>query len=135
MSEADQNKYFTKAGAEAIRLGSDMAQVVNARRGARGLSRPGRLTSDEQKLLRGGRARGRLDKVDVYGRRLEVTDEGTTRRGAAGKKLIAIGGETGTGRARRAKVPRLMPEAVIDLAGGDRDTAIRLLKRFGYLTD
>lgn len=150
LSKADQNRYFTKAGAEAIRLGADMNQVVNARRGARGLSQPGRLTAAEQDMLRGGRKRGRLDKVDVYGRQLEITTEGTTRRGIAGKKLIAIGGETGT-RSRterradraagqtgrvpgRAKVPRLMPEAIAEIAEGDRDTQIKLLKRFGYLT-
>jgi hypothetical protein len=31
--EAEQNRIFTKAGAEAIRLGADPAKVVNARRG------------------------------------------------------------------------------------------------------
>lgn len=33
MSTAEQDKAFTKAGAEAIRQGADPAQVVNARRG------------------------------------------------------------------------------------------------------
>lgn len=33
MSEAEQDRVFTKAGAQAIRDGADMAQVVNARRG------------------------------------------------------------------------------------------------------
>lgn len=33
MSAAEQDRIFTKAGAEAIRLGADMAQVVNARSG------------------------------------------------------------------------------------------------------
>jgi len=33
LDEAEQNRVFGKAGAEAIRLGSDMAAVVNARRG------------------------------------------------------------------------------------------------------
>lgn len=33
MSEAEQNRVFTNAGAQAIRDGADMSQVVNARRG------------------------------------------------------------------------------------------------------
>lgn len=33
LSAEDQNRYFTKAGAQAIRDGSDIGQVVNARRG------------------------------------------------------------------------------------------------------
>lgn len=41
MSTAEQDKVFTKAGAEAIREGADMAQVVNARRGM--VSADGRL--------------------------------------------------------------------------------------------
>jgi len=35
MSEAEQNRIFTNAGARAIRDGADMYQVVNARRGMR----------------------------------------------------------------------------------------------------
>lgn len=135
LSAADQERYFTKAGAEAIRLGSDIAQVVNARRGAAGLSRPGRLTVAEQRLLRGGRDRGSLQRVDVYGRPLAVTSEGVTVRGVAGKRLARTGGaEKRPGqRYSTAKTPRLMPEAVLELAHGDRDEAIRLLSRFGYV--
>lgn len=33
LSEAEQNRIFTNAGAEAIRNGADVNQVVNARRG------------------------------------------------------------------------------------------------------
>lgn len=33
LSESEQDRIFTKSGAEAIRLGADPAQVVNARRG------------------------------------------------------------------------------------------------------
>lgn len=33
LSAAEQDRLFTKAGAEAIRSGADMARVVNARRG------------------------------------------------------------------------------------------------------
>ncbi|MET8985840.1 hypothetical protein ABZW49_10365 [Nonomuraea wenchangensis] len=57
MSEADQDRRFGKAGAEAIRLGADLGQVVNARRGMQ-------------------TAGGRL-----------VTTAGTSRRGVAGRRL------------------------------------------------
>lgn len=135
LTGAEQNRYFTKAGADAIRAGADMNQVVNARRGAAGLSQPGRLTEREQTVLRGGRSRGRLGRVDVYGRQLEVTTEGSTIRGLAGKRLIASGGaERKPGqRLRSARTPRLMPEAIASLANGDRDEQVRLLKRFGYI--
>lgn len=135
LTPKDQDKYFTVAGAEAIRLGGDIGQVVNARRGVSGLSRPGRLTEAEQKMLRGGRERGQLQRVDVYGRQLAVTTEGVTVRGLAGQRLARSGGtEKRPGsRNRTAKTPRLMPEAVLELADGDRDEAIRLLTRFGYV--
>jgi hypothetical protein len=45
-----------------------------------------------------------------------LTVESTTRRGVAPGKV------------------RLMPEQIYREARGDRDEAIRLLKRFGYLT-
>ena len=138
LSREDQNKYFTVAGAEAIRLGADIAQVVNARRGARGLSSPGRLTEAEQKILRGGREKGYLERVDVYGRQVYITHEGTTRRGVAGRKLGAWSDpapkQQGQ-RNRRAKTPRLMPESIAELAQGDREEQVRLLRRFGYLRD
>lgn len=38
LSETEQNRQFTKAGAQAIREGADISQVVNSRRGALGLS-------------------------------------------------------------------------------------------------
>lgn len=37
LSPADQERYFGAGGAQAIRLGSDIAQVVNAERGASGM--------------------------------------------------------------------------------------------------
>lgn len=41
LSEEDQNKYFGKGRAEAIRMGANMNQVVNARAAKSGLSAPG----------------------------------------------------------------------------------------------
>jgi len=136
LDAVSQDRVFTKAGAQAIRDGADMNQVVNARRGANGISvAGGRLTIAEQRILRGGRDRGRLERVDVYGHQVFVTREGVTRRGVAGKKLDSINGSERLGKSRyaSARAPRLMPESIYELAGNDRDEAIRLLKRFGYI--
>ncbi|MFI1197707.1 ADP-ribosyltransferase [Micromonospora sp. NPDC020750] len=138
LSREEQDRAFTIAGAEAIRLGADLGQVVNARRGARGLLTAGaRVTGDEARMLRGGRDRGRLEAVDVYGRQLYVTSEGVTVRGAAGKQLGAAvtGVKTPGSRYRSAKTPRLMPESILQIAGNDRAEAVRLLTRFGYIAD
>lgn len=90
LSETEQNRQFTVAGARAIRDGADIQRVVNARRGAMGLSAPGRLT----------------------------TTEATTYRSGLGARLNGA--------------PRLMPTGIYQIAT-DRDDAIRLLRRFGYL--
>lgn len=135
LSREEQDRAFTQAGAEAIRDGADISQVVNTRRGARGLAPAGaRLTAAEVKVLRGGRDRGRLEPTDVFGHDLLVTTEGVTTRGVAGVRLGAK--ETGTKQGRRyrsAKGVRLMPESIYKIAGNDRDEAIRLLKRYGYI--
>lgn len=57
LSEAEQDKTFTKAGAQAIRDGADMGQVVNARRG--------------------------MQTAQIGGRQVLTSTEGTTRRGLA----------------------------------------------------
>ena len=132
LSETEQNKQFTKAGAQAVRDGADISRVVNARRSALGLSSPGRLTAAEKKSLRGGRDIGHLDRVDVYGRKVYVTREATTVRSSYGKNEVAKFGADKAGRYAVAKSPRLMPESVYEIAT-DRDDAIRLLKRFGYI--
>ncbi|MDH6460123.1 hypothetical protein M2302_000274 [Micromonospora sp. A200] len=136
LTPEEQDAAFTQTGAEAIRDGADISQVVNARRGARGLTPAGaRITAAEAKALRAGRDRGRLEATEVFGHDLFVTTEGTTTRGVAGVRLGAK--ETGTKQGRRyrsAKPPRLMPESIYQIAGGDRDEAIRLLRRYGYIT-
>ena len=58
----------------------------------------------------------------MFGRRVFVTTEGTTRRGVAGARL------------GQARTPRLMPESILEIAT-DREDAVRLLRRFGYITD
>lgn len=105
LSQAEQDRLFTQAGAQAIRDGADINQVVNARRGM---------------YVAGGR---------------RFTREGTTLRGLAGRRLTSGGAasqKTG-GRYTRVKIPRLTPEQIYRDAEGKRDEAIRLLIRFGYL--
>lgn len=61
LSEPEQNRIFTQAGAQAIREGADIGQVVNARSG--------------------------MTTVTGYGRELQATTTGTTARGLAGQRL------------------------------------------------
>jgi hypothetical protein len=132
MSAAEQDRVFTIAGAQAIRDGADISQVVNARRGARGLTPAGaRITAEEARILRGGRDRGRLERTSVFGRDVFTTTEGRTVRGVAGKRLSRRGTER-VGRYRSAKAARLMPESIYELAE-DREDAIRLLRYHGYI--
>ena len=103
MSTKDQDRRFGKAGAQALRLGADMGQVVNARRGMR--------------TATGGRL---------------ITTEGTTVRGVAGKQLGNLRKVAGE-RYRRSQTVRPMPEQLIADANGDRELAVEFLQRFGYL--
>jgi len=111
LSSAEQNKAFTNAGAQAIRDGADINQVVNARRG---------MTTAQT----------------VAGNTVTITSTGTTRRGLAYARL---GGDRsrdtrapGERYARTTKV-RLMPESIYEYARGDRDEAIRLLRQNGFI--
>jgi hypothetical protein len=88
MSAAQRRKVFGEAGAKAIGDGSDIANVVNARKS--------------------------VDRVEMFGRKVQVT-------------------YTNTGTRRRKNPPRLMPEEIYRLADGDREHAIRLLDKNGYL--
>lgn len=107
MDRAEQDKRFTKAGAQAIRDGADISQVVNARSG--------------------------MTTAVIGGRTVATTTTGTTRRAVAGKRLAQRSGTVrGSGRYRRAAAPRLMPETIYQVAQ-DRDDAIRLLRANGYI--
>lgn len=112
LPEPIQEKLFTKAGAEAIRDGADVAQVVNASRG--------------------------MSTAQVYGHELAITTEGVTRRGVAYDAMRRAGyaqrdTDVRNGRYFQARAPRLMPEAIYDIAE-DRGDALRLLRLYGYLT-
>ena len=68
LSPAEQDKNYTKAGAQAIRDGGDIFQVVNSRRGMT----PGGLTTTEGTSKRGnfGRNGPRLTPEAIYGKGL-----------------------------------------------------------------
>ncbi|NKS17323.1 hypothetical protein GS490_13430 [Rhodococcus hoagii] len=126
LSEAQQDKQFTKAGAQAIRDGADVAQVVNARRG--------RSTRDLN--VAGWVPAGRMSRTDVYGQQLATTSEGVTRRGNAYRSMRQARSSSDVRGGRRyfqTRTPRLMPEAIYEL-GEDRADTLRLLKLYGYLT-
>lgn len=109
MSEAERRRRFGVAGADAIDQGADIGQVVNARRG--------------------------MTQAHVHGRDLQVTSEGTTRRGSFGRQFRRAGGDFAKvpgQRYSRATTPRLMPEEIFRVAD-DRDEQLRLLKRYGYI--
>lgn len=109
MSPSEQSCTFTVAGAQAISSGADVGQVVNARRG--------------------------MSTAHVFGHDLQVTSEGTTRRGLYGSQLRRAGGRFARvpgQRYSRAATPRLLPEEIFRIAD-DRSEQLSLLRRYGYL--
>lgn len=111
LSEKEQAKVFTVSGARAIRDGADPAQVINARRGM-------------------------ATAKDRFGTTRKVSYEGTTSRGWASNYLRSQYGATlqkRGGRYRQTSRPRLMPEEIYEMAGDDRDKALTLLHKNGYL--
>lgn len=110
MSRAEQERIFGLAGSKAIREGADIYRVVNARRG--------------------------MQTATVFGREVQLTTEGTTTRGVAGRVLGARDNGTkrrATDRYASARRVRLMPEQILIEAKGNREEAIRLLKLHGYI--
>jgi hypothetical protein len=116
LSPEQQDATFGLDGADAIRAGADINQVVNARRG--------------------------MQAAQVGGKRVLITTEGTTRRGQAYGHLSAGASDdvkrTGSryGSASRARAaarrPRLMPETIRAVATDQADY-LRLLRANGYL--
>lgn len=124
LSREEQDRVFTKAGAQAIRDGADIGQVVNARRKAAGMA--GTVSKRVRKRARDvgldadefqRRGRGRLQTVSVLGEDTFITLEG--------RPVQLPGG---------GSAPRMMPESIYAVAR-DQDHAIRLLKRHGYIRE
>lgn len=105
LSESEQDRIFTKGGAEAIRNGADMNQVVNARRGMY-TSRTG-------------------------SRKWKFTSEGMTRRGWWGRDQL-MGDKYRGGRYRRSSRRRLMPEEIQRISTG-KENYLSLLRDHGYI--
>jgi hypothetical protein len=133
LSKADQDRVFTKAGAEAIRAGANPVKVVNARRGAYGI---GYNSHYYTPVEHSGR---RLQKITIGtkpdGSPLQVyaTGEGVTRRGAYGRAERArVGVSTSTDTYRKTIAIRLMPEQLVVMAHGDAAKLRGLLIRYGY---
>lgn len=129
----EQDAVFTKAGAAAIRLSSNvevtMGQVVNARDGITTVSSYGR---EIQTTTYGTSVRGLYGGYDVQpdGSLVKRATEDTTRR------VIGTNGDGGTRTLRFANTPRLLPDEIFQLStaeGWDRAELVRQLQRFGYL--
>jgi len=119
-----QEDIFTTKGAQAIRDGADISQVVNARRG--------------------------MEKAQLFGHDVLITKAGTTRAGVFGHQERMRGAATRGSleelvmrntrngpelrrvRRERTQRARLMPESIYEIAK-DREDAIRLLKLYGFI--
>lgn len=121
LSPAEQDRVFTKAGAEAIREGADPIKVVNARRGASRKRMDGGVTISPSRIQRSMIGR-KPDGSPILG---YVTVEGKSRRGAYGSAQQGV-------QRRRGGRPRLMPESIIELTD-DVNMRRVLLRDAGYL--
>lgn len=108
LSLAEQDRIFTKAGAESIRLGADISQVVNARRVTAGMQFAGVPATFRK-----------------YGNL--YTTEGTTRRALAFQQQVGL---RRNGQAQQ----RLMPETIL-ASSTSREDAQRKLRLYGYIRD
>jgi hypothetical protein len=124
LSAAEQDRVFTRAGAQAIRDGGDITQIVSARRGASGIqygNAIGRETSENagRRIMQTQIGRN-ADGSPILG---YVTSEGNTRRGDFGR----------TNRNLSAtKYTRLMPETIVGLTN-DVELRQTLLRDAGYM--
>lgn len=110
LSKAEQDRAFTNAGAEAIRQGADISQVVNARRGM--------STAQSGRQVR-----------DQFGN--FSTTAGTSSRSVYGRSQVRE--KVAGNRYTTATRIRQMPETILE-AAKDRADAQRLLRLYGYIT-
>lgn len=127
LSPSEQDKVFTKAGAEAVRAGADPITVVTARRGAPGIDYSSSVLSGKTLPHSGRRMVKTVIGRDAAGKPIlgYTTGESTTRRGDFGKQnRVATGGY--------GKRVRLMPETIVDLTDSVQMRQV-LLRDAGYL--
>lgn len=129
LTEAEQDRVFTKAGAQAIRDGADMNRVVNARRRASGM----RSASDYERSRRQRRRRG-TEWADLTATEGTVTGRGRLQRRStlAGDHFVTF--EDPLALPGGGLAPRLMPESIYEIAR-DQEHAIALLRRHGYILE
>lgn len=104
LSPEDQDRYFRRADAQAIRDGADIFQVVNAR----------------------------AETYSTEGGAL-ATYYGTTRRGYWGS-MQETRNRQGKERYGVAIRERLMPEEIYKRSKGNREQSLRMLEDYGYIT-
>ena len=134
LSEAEQNRIYGRAGAEAIRLGADPIQVVGARRGASGLFYSRAYPAPLKSVRRMQRVPigARPDGTPIMG---YTTLEGTSKRGVYGRIQRGLDEQfarVGNARVSTTRRRRLMPESIIE-ATSDPDMRRTLLRDAGYL--
>jgi hypothetical protein len=136
LSKEEQDRVFTKAGAEAIRAGADPVKVVNARRGANGIGYSGHSGLNVKTDPRGHYVKTTIGirpdgtPVQVY-----TTTEGTTARGQFGKANLRTSGirkAAGQRYSTMARV-RLMPETIMQISGNDLALRQAFLRDAGYI--
>lgn len=137
MTDEQMDRAFTKAGAQAIRDGADMQQVVSARRGAMG----GIGTASGSRAPAARWRNGQMRQT-VVGYRPDgspvlayTTVEGTTRRGQFYRLNRMAGGATDrrVGRYAQTNRVRFMPETIYDLGQSNDEVRILLIDS-GYIT-
>lgn len=122
LTEAEQNKAFTNAGAQAIRDGADPIKVVNVRSGMSSAGVTRTTTNAQGFTVNATRRTLSGDRLPTRASR----DTGATEAPAL------LDGITFAGRAAPNR-GRLTPEGIYGVAGDDRTEAIRLLRSNGYL--
>lgn len=136
LSKADQDRIFTNSGAQAIRDGASIQDIVDARRGGSGITTSHGIGHGT--FLNSGR---RLEK-SIIGYRADgtpitayTTSEGTTVRGsfgAAQKRLDVATQRLGGARYSSTSRVRLMPESIYEIAASPAEARV-LLRDAGYM--
>lgn len=116
LTEAEQNRRFTKAGAEAIRLGADISRVVNARRGATGIS-----YGQRDDFLRSPKWR-RMQQVNI----------GTATNPIMVYQTHELTGQRAMRRYQYRDGIRLMPESIIR-STRSKELMRERLRHYGYI--
>lgn len=138
LSAEEQDRVFTKAGAEAIRQGADVTKIVNARRSAYGIGYTGHSRSLGGVKVPTVATRGRLTPITIGrkadGSPLQVFATQFTARSQFYKsEAQRVEASLAGGNFTRTVSVRLMPEQLAIMANGSSDRWVELLGKYGYL--